>query len=153
MTTESTPPEAGEFELTLFGPGYGESIVLHVGDGVWVIVDSCIDNDRAPRALRYLEGIGIDPAQAVALIVATHWHDDHIRGMGRLVDACSQAAFCCAAALCQKEFLSAVAAAELPVVVVDEVVAAFAQQGEVVNVGGPAAGEPFDVVGFGSLDR
>ena len=112
MTTESAPPEAGEFELTLFGPGYGESIVLHVGDGVWVIVDSCIDNDRAPRALRYLEGIGIDPAQAVALIVATHWHDDHIRGMARLVDACSQAAFCCAAALCQQEFLSAVAALE-----------------------------------------
>ena len=112
MTTESTPPGAGEFELTLFGPGYGESIVLHVGDGVWVIVDSCIDDDRAPRALRYLEGIGIDPAQAVALIIATHWHDDHIRGMARLVDACSQAAFCCAAALCQQEFLSAVATLE-----------------------------------------
>ena len=112
MTTESTPPGAGEFELTLFGPGYGESIVLHVGDGVWVIVDSCIDDNRAPRALRYLESLGLDPARAVALIVATHWHDDHIRGMAQLVDACSGAAFCCAAALCQKEFLSAVATLE-----------------------------------------
>ena len=112
VTTESTPPGADEFELTLFGPGYGESIVLHVGDGAWIIVDSCIDEHRTPRALRYLEGLGVDPAQAVALIVATHWHDDHIRGMARLVDACRQATFCCAAALCQKEFLSAVATLE-----------------------------------------
>ena len=112
MSIETTPPGAGEFELTLFGPGYGESIVLHVGDGVWVIVDSCIDGDGAPRALPYLEGIGFDPAQAVALVVATHWHDDHIRGMARLVEACDQAIFCCASALCQAEFLSAVDALE-----------------------------------------
>ena len=112
MTEENTPPGEGEFELTLFGPGYGESIVLHVGDGAWVVVDSCIDTDRAPRALRYLESIGLDPAQAVVLIVATHWHDDHIRGMARLVEACNQAMFCCAAALCREEFLSAVGTLE-----------------------------------------
>ena len=50
------------------------------------------------------------------------------------------------------ESVSAVVAVELPVVVVNQVVAAFTQQGEVVNVGGAAAGEPFDVVGFGSFD-
>ena len=108
MTTETTPPEASEFELTLFGPGYGESVVLHVGDGVWVIVDSCIDDDGVARALPYLEGIGLDPAQVVVLVVATHWHDDHIRGLAKLVEACDQATFCCASALCQAEFLSAV---------------------------------------------
>ena len=112
MTGERAPPERDEFELALFGPGYGESIALHVGDGVWVVVDSCVDEDRAPRALRYLETIGVDPAEAVALIVATNWHDDHICGMAHLVDACNQASFCCAAALCEKEFLSAVAALE-----------------------------------------
>ncbi len=112
MTAETTPPGAGEFELTLFGPGYGEGIVLHVGDGVWVIVDSCIDADGSPRALSYLESIGVDPTQAVALVVATHWHDDHIRGMERLVETCGQAIFCCASALCQTEFLSAVDALE-----------------------------------------
>ena len=105
MTAEGAPPRPNEFELTLFGPGYGESIVLHVGDGNWVIVDSCIDSDEAPAALGYLESIGIDPAKDVALVVATHWHDDHIRGMSHLVEACGNASFCCAAVLCREEFL------------------------------------------------
>ena len=112
MTEAETPPGEREFELTLLGPGYGESIVLHVGGGVWVLVDSCLDTDGTPRALRYLEGIGLDPARAVALIVATHWHDDHIRGMARLVEACDRAAFSCAGALCREEFLAAVHALE-----------------------------------------
>ena len=112
MTEFGLPPGDGELELTLFGPGYGESVVLHVGAGTWVIVDSCIDSDGAPRALGYLESIGLDPAQVVSLVVATHWHDDHIRGMAQLIEACDQATFCCASALCKTEFLSAVDALE-----------------------------------------
>lgn len=112
MTDAETPPPEDEFEITLLGPGYGESIVLHIGDGVWVLVDSCLDTDAAPGALRYLERIGVDPAQAVALVVASHWHDDHIRGMARLVEACGKAAFCCAGALRCGEFLSVVGALE-----------------------------------------
>ena len=112
VTKAGTPPGRREFELTLLGPGYGESIVLHVGDGIWILVDSCLDEHGMPRALRYLESIGLDPARAVALIVATHWHDDHIRGMARLVEACGRAAFCCAGALRQEEFLVAVHALE-----------------------------------------
>ena len=112
MTEAGNPPKKGEFELTLLGPGYGESVVLHVGDGAWILVDSCIDKDKTPRALRYLESIGVDPAEAVDLIVATHWHDDHIRGMAQLVESCSRATFCCASALCREEFLAAVGALE-----------------------------------------
>ena len=112
VTAAETPPGRDEIELTLFGPGYGESVVLHIGDGAWVIVDSCIDRNGEPRALGYLESLGLDPAQAVVLVVATHWHDDHIRGMARLIEACGKAAFCCAAALCQEEFLSTVDALE-----------------------------------------
>jgi len=106
------PPGQDEFELTLFGPGYGESVVLHVGNGAWVVVDSCVDADGAPRALRYLEDLGLDPARSVALVVATHWHDDHIRGMARLVEACAGAGFCCSAALRSEEFFSVVGALE-----------------------------------------
>ena len=93
------PPDENEFEVVLLGPGYGESIVLHIGYGAWVIVDSCINHEGKPRALEYLESIGVNPAQGVDLIVATHWHDDHIRGMAKLVEVCSKANFCCTNAL------------------------------------------------------
>ena len=110
MTDRS--PRDDEFEITLFGPGYGESIVLHVGDGVWVTVDSCLGVDGSPSALDYLKRLGLDPDRAVHLVVATHWHDDHIRGMAELLEACGNAAFCCAGALCREEFLAAVDALE-----------------------------------------
>ena len=110
VTREEGPPRDGDFEFTVFGPGYGESIVLHVGNGAWVIIDSCVDADGRPHALRYLESIGIDPASTVRLIVATHWHDDHVRGLAQIVRTCPAAAFCCAAALCRKEFLALVQA-------------------------------------------
>ena len=112
MTAAGVPPQDDEIELALFGPGYGESIALHVGGGAWVLVDSCLDKDGTPRSLRYLESLGLDPARAVVLIVATHWHDDHIRGMARMVEACDGADFCCAAVLGRQEFLSAVGALE-----------------------------------------
>ena len=106
------PPDDDEFQVVLLGPGYGESIVLHIGCGSWVIVDSCIDGAGSPRALEYLASIGVSPKQAVDLVVATHWHDDHIRGMAKLVEVCSKADFCCAGALRNKEFLAAAGALE-----------------------------------------
>ena len=101
-------PREDEVEVALLGPGYGESIVVHVGAGRWIIVDSCISDAGAPQALDYLLSMGIDPAETVDLIVATHWHDDHIRGMNALVESCRNAEFCCAAAFRQREFLEAV---------------------------------------------
>ncbi len=106
MTNTGGPPGDEEFELTLLGPGYGESIVLHVGNCVWVVVDSCLDAERKPGALSYLNSIGVNSVQGIALIVATHWHDDHIRGMAHLVESCPDAQFCCASALCREEFLT-----------------------------------------------
>lgn len=112
MTEINIPPGKDELEVTLFGPGYGESIVMHTGDGAWVLVDSCIDQAGEPRALQYLTDLGVDPARDVHLVIATHWHDDHIRGMARLVTTCSKANFCCAIVLCKKEFLAVVGALE-----------------------------------------
>ena len=100
-------PRSDEIEVSLIGPGYGESILLHLGDGTWLVVDSCVGADGTPVALQYLDGLGVDPAKAVKMIVATHWHDDHIRGMSELVKACASALFCCAGALGSREFLSA----------------------------------------------
>jgi hypothetical protein len=42
--------------------------------------------------------------------LATHWHDDHIRGIGTLVETCRSAQFCLSSALRAKEFLTLVAA-------------------------------------------
>ena len=112
MTGTGTPPDIDEFELTLLGPGYGESIVLHVGGGAWVLVDSCLDEKGTSRSLRYLENMDIDPAESVELIVATHWHDDHIRGMAQMVEVCDKATFCCSSVLRDKEFLAVVGALE-----------------------------------------
>ena len=49
VTDGGNPPRDDEFELTLLGPGYGESIVMHVGDGAWVLVDSCGRTDAPVR--------------------------------------------------------------------------------------------------------
>ena len=108
----SRGPNHNEFEFTLLGPGYGECVVLHVGNGNWVVVDSYADSNGIPIAIKYLEGMGFDPAQSVILIVATHWHDDHIRGIANLVEICPNAKFCCATVLCDKEFLAVADALE-----------------------------------------
>ena len=57
VTARHTAPDSEEIELTLLGPGYGESIVLNVGEGVWVVVDSCVNSDGRPKALAYLDSI------------------------------------------------------------------------------------------------
>lgn len=30
-------PDDGEIEVSLFGPGYGEAIAIHLGDGSWFL--------------------------------------------------------------------------------------------------------------------
>ena len=40
LTDLSTAPQANEVELSLAGPGYGECVLIHVGNNTWVIVDS-----------------------------------------------------------------------------------------------------------------
>lgn len=107
MNKIEIPPRADEFELTVFGPGYGECIVVHTGEGSWIVIDSCVDKKGNPLAISYLKGVGVDLAKDVKLIVATHWHDDHIRGISKLVNSCSKASFSCAAVLLEKEFLAA----------------------------------------------
>jgi len=50
----------------------------------------------------------IDPAEQVKLIVATHWHDDHVRGMAEAVHACKAARFACSEALSPRELVQAI---------------------------------------------
>jgi len=81
-----------EISLIGTGGGYGESIVIHLGYDNWMVVDSCSD-PKLPGSclpLDYLRKIKVDPGQ-VKLILCTHWHDDHIRGISTLVEACPNA--------------------------------------------------------------
>lgn len=98
------PPGPHEFEIPLFGPGVGESVVLHVGGGDWVVVDSCVrTGTRVPAALAYLTDLDI-PAERVRLVLITHWHDDHIRGISSIVRAATGAEVACSGALRSSEF-------------------------------------------------
>lgn len=84
MIDYGLPPTFDEIEVTLFGPGYGEAIAVHLGDGAWLLVDSCIDPEaKAPATEIYLNKIDVSATQ-VRTIVASHWHDDHVRGISRL---------------------------------------------------------------------
>jgi len=100
-------PESDEFEISLFGPGTGECLVLHVGNGDWFIVDSCTLN-KTPVAETYLRALGVLES-LVRGIVLTHWHDDHIGGASRLVAHFDRAEFYCSGALKRQEFLRFVA--------------------------------------------
>jgi glyoxylase-like metal-dependent hydrolase (beta-lactamase superfamily II) len=100
-------PEINELEITIFGPGIGEALAVHLGNNEWLLVDSCrVGNAKRPATLEYLESIGVNPAQAVRLIVATHWHNDHIGGLSQIVKSCPNARFVCPAVLASKEFRS-----------------------------------------------
>lgn len=101
-------PASDEVEVSIFGPGYGECVLVHLGAGEWLIVDSCLDqrSQRQP-ALAYLEAIGVDPASAVTTVLVTHWHTDHVRGVSEIVRECVSAEFWMSQALRSPELLLA----------------------------------------------
>lgn len=99
-----TPPESDQAEVSLFGPGIGECIAIHYGNGRWFIIDSCLSPDsREPIALSYLESIGVDVASQVQGILITHWHEDHIKGLSRMFQRCTNASLYFSSALTSKE--------------------------------------------------
>jgi beta-lactamase superfamily II metal-dependent hydrolase len=104
------PPGADVIEVSLFGPGVGESVLVHLGRGNWIVVDCCVDrSDGSIPVLRYLEEIGVDYANSISMIVATHAHDDHTAGISTLVEKCPSAMFVCSAALTTEEFFKTIA--------------------------------------------
>jgi len=95
-----------EVSLLGTGGGYGESIVIHLGENNWMVVDSCI-NPESKRSipLEYLEQKGVNVKKEVKLIVCTHWHDDHVRGISELLSVCETAKFCMADTTDREKFM------------------------------------------------
>lgn len=103
---QTTPPNTEELEVSVFGPGFGESVVIHTGYNEWLVIDSCLESPVGPpRPLEYLESIGVNTAAAVKTVVASHWHDDHVAGLSVLLAKCESAVLSCSTALAQKDFL------------------------------------------------
>ena len=97
--------------MSFFGTGRGECIVVHLGQGDWLIVDSCLNRQTGrPVALEYLSSLGVDYRERIRMVVATHWHDDHIRGLSQVVREAEDSEFVCSAALRRSEFIKFVLA-------------------------------------------
>lgn len=106
MTEWQGLPKKNEIEISLFGPGYGESVVLHIGNGKWIIIDSCkYASLPEPTPLQYLIDLNVDVQKDVILVIASHWHDDHIGGLSRILEKCAAAQFVCASAMIGKDFI------------------------------------------------
>lgn len=113
MTNREDPPQRDELEISIIGPGRGESVIVHLGDNEWCVVDSCLARDtRQPVALEYLRGFGNRAEENIKLIIATHWHDDHIQGLSSLLASTPNAHFGCSAALDTLNFATLVEVAK-----------------------------------------
>lgn len=108
---ELTAPNDHQFEVSLFGPGKGEAVAVHLGGGDWITVDSCRDQvtDTHP-VLSYFQDIGVDIDKQVHLVVGTHAHDDHVAGISQLFAAATGAKYVSSPAQTAEEFFAAVEA-------------------------------------------
>ncbi len=105
LRSKTAPPGSDEVEVTIFGPGYGECILIHIGAGRWIVIDSCRRHgSKTPIALEYLQTLNVNPAEAIQLVVVSHWHEDHTSGMGDLVAAIPKAKVALPNVLGGKEF-------------------------------------------------
>jgi beta-lactamase superfamily II metal-dependent hydrolase len=96
------PPLEDEVEITLLGRGVGESVVVHLLGGKWMIVDSCL-HGKKPAAQWYLDELDVNPDD-VEIIVVTHFHSDHYRGIDRLHTYYSRARLMITEALREDQF-------------------------------------------------
>jgi hypothetical protein len=74
-------PVPGSLTLYVFGPGFGESQVVALPDGKWMVVDSCRHSgvNLPLELLRHLDVTAID------LLALTHPDLDHYRGLSELI--------------------------------------------------------------------
>jgi beta-lactamase superfamily II metal-dependent hydrolase len=102
-------PEKDEIEILIFGAGnsYGESILIHCKNDFWIMIDSHRKGKNNPIVLEYLKTITKCYSDKIKIIIATHWHDDHIKGLTDVAEASSNLEkICISASLTSDEFLT-----------------------------------------------
>lgn len=73
-------PKDSEIEISVFGRGFGECIVICCGNQEFIVIDSFLNpQTKNPIALDYLNALGVS-ATSIKKVVLTHWHADHISG-------------------------------------------------------------------------
>jgi len=76
-------PKKDKLTLYVFGPGFGESQVVALPDGRWMVVDSCIQGgvNLPLELLRHFE------APSIYLLAVTHPDLDHLKGIPELIES------------------------------------------------------------------
>lgn len=86
-------PHADQLIVSIFGKSsfYGECILIHLGNHEWLVKDSFQVKEKGgkvPVAQKYLQELyGVDEwSKKIKYIVISHWHDDHLHGVSKLVN-------------------------------------------------------------------
>ncbi len=83
----NTPPDDDEIEISIFGTGTGECLAIHIGYGRWILIDSCyLSKNKTPLHIEYIKSLGFDLTSSIKLIICSHWHDDHTKGLSGIYD-------------------------------------------------------------------
>jgi len=99
------PVQDDTFEVSVFGTGFGECVLVHLGNNDWMVVDSCLDpGTKTPCVLEYFASIGVDPTKAIKLVVATHWDTDHVEGLAEIFLLSEESEFVMSKALKNDDF-------------------------------------------------
>ncbi len=72
--------------VAVFGPGYGESIVIKAPSLGWGVIDSCLHRIKGRNlnpALEYLKSHGV---KKLSFLILTHPHKDHFQGFDLIID-------------------------------------------------------------------
>ena len=84
-----THPKLNELQICVFGPGYGESILLHIPFVGWGIIDSCeVKINKKPVVLPlqyFLEAVEDNEFPELSFVILTHPHEDHYKGLDKTI--------------------------------------------------------------------
>jgi hypothetical protein len=89
MPTEPDP----RLNIHIYGGSTGETIVLHMPNGDWGVIDCYARSLAVPESNPAYLLLQTNGVRELAFLGLTHPHHDHYRGMSRLLDLCTVKSF------------------------------------------------------------